>query len=109
MSDDNRLVSLPEYISDSDRDEAYYFIKMLLESLALKLDTKTGVIDGFKVVLTYNKTKLKRESDLKIDYNNKLYSLKFLHSKLNHYSDLETNFLVAFVLNHKKQIEDFII
>lgn len=106
---DNRFVSLPEYISENDRDEAYYFIKMLLGALSLKTDTKTGIIDGYDVVLTYNKTKLKREADFKINYNNKLYSFKFLHSKLNHYSDLETNFLAAFVLNHKKQIEDFII
>ena len=109
MSENNNFISLPEYVSENDRDEAYYFIKMLLASLAIKSDTKTGVIDGFKVILTYNKTKLKRESDFKINYNNKLYSLKFLHSKLHHYSDLETNFLVSFVLNHKKQIEDFII
>ncbi len=109
MQNCNQSVWLPEYITENDRDEAYYFVNMLLKSLVLKTEDKIGKILDFDVILTYNKTKLKRESDLKVKYNNKFYSLKFLHSKLNHYSQLETNWLTAFVLNNKKQIEDFVL
>lgn len=107
MSND-RFISLPEYINDDNRDEAHYFINMLLKSLKLRVQDKPGVIDGVNVLLIYNKTKMKREADFKINYNNQFYSSKFLHSKLHHYSDLETNWLVAFILNHKKEIENFI-
>ncbi len=103
------IISIPEYVDDDNRNEAHYFINMLLKSLPLKKEIKNGIIDNVNVKLIYNKTKLKRESDFQIDYNNKFYSTKFLHSDLHHYSDLETNWLVSFVLNHKKEIEDFIL
>ena len=108
MSKEN-IISLPEYVDDNDKDDAYFFITMLLKSLPLKNDQKSGKIDNVDVILSYNKTKLKREADFKIKYNDKLFSTKFLHSKLHHYDELNINWLVAFVLNHKKEIEDFIV
>ena len=101
-------IHLPEYISSDERNQAYYFVNMLLKSLPIKKGEKTSTIDGVNVFLSYNKTKVKRESDLKIKYNDKLYSAKFLHSDLNHYNELDSNWLTAFILNHKKDIEDFV-
>lgn len=108
MGNCNQSVWIPEYITDNDRDQAHYFINMLLRSLALKKEEKLGKISEFDVVLTYNKTKLKREADFKVKHNGKFFSLKFLHSKLSHYDELETNWLTAFVLNNKKEIENFV-
>lgn len=104
----NDFVVLPEYVNSEDKDRAYYFINMLLETLPLKSDIKDGEIDGVNVKLSYHKTVLKREADFKVCYEKKYYSCKFLHSKIHRYGDLETNWLVAFILNHKKEIEEFI-
>lgn len=99
-------VCIAEYVSYEDKNSAHYFINMLLKSLPVKKDEKNVIIDGVNVVLTYNKTSLKREADMKILYEGKLYSTKFLHSDLHHYSDLITNWLTAYVINHKTDLEN---
>lgn len=101
-------IFLPEYIDDNDKDSAHFFMDMLLKALPLKNEQKLGVIDNIDVVLTYNKTNLKREADFKIKHSGTFFSSKFLHSKLHHYNNLEVNWLVAFILNHKTEIENFI-
>lgn len=109
MSEENEFMFLPEYISDDDKDRAYYFINMLIEALPIKHGEKDDVINGVPVKLMYHKSAIKREADFKIYYLDKFYSTKFLHSKIHRYDAVTTNWLVAFILNHKKQIEEFII
>lgn len=105
----SQVISVPEYVSDDDKNDAYYFIHMLTKSLPIKNEEKVFNVNGVNLKLLYHKTKLKREADLKIEYMGKFYSTKFLHSDLHHYSDLETNWLVSFILKNKKEIENFVL
>lgn len=105
----SQIISVPEYVSNDDRNDAYYFIRMLTKSLPIKSEEKLSTINGVKLKLLYNKTVLKREADLQIEHMGKFYSTKFLHSDLHRYNDLETNWLVSFILNNKKEIENFVI
>lgn len=102
-------VYLADYITSIERDKAFEFVNMLLSALPIKKEEKNGTIEGTEVKLTYNKSKLKKESNFYIKIEDVFCTAKFIHSKLNHYDESLSNAMTAFILSNEEEVEKFIM
>lgn len=94
-----------EAIQSYDRDEAHHFVSLLLKALPIQQGERHFEIEGVSFLLTYHKTPLKREANLKMKVGDQYYTCKYLHSTLNHIPATIANEITAFILNHKERLE----
>lgn len=99
------MIYLAEYIEPYHRDEAHHFMTLMLRSMPVREGSRTFELEGVEFELTFNKTPMKREANLRMKLGDTFYSCKHLHSKLNAVPRLTANQLTAFILNHKEALE----